>query len=260
MKNRTKNEILKIWQKNIYNKELSQSQLNNNFSGKSGNLLEIAFGLKVNNENKSDFIDFELKLYSSIITFGDWKGIYLWEINQNISRNDFLRFFGHYNKIKKNYYFTGPLYFGEISKRGFYWELKRNRLNLCYNSLEDSKQYLVPKKFQTILILVTWNIKDLKTKYLNKFSGNIILAKKIKGIHKKLLIINNISWNNFLFKFKNNIIKFDPCVSTKCFRNRSLFRIPTNFLLSLGYKEYSIVNNKLLKKTFNCSEKELLDA
>ena len=101
MRNRTKKEILRIWQKNVYNKRLSQSQLNTNFSGKSGNLLEVAFGLKVNNKNTSDFIGFELKLYSSIITFGDWKGIYLWETNQNLSRIDFLRFFGHYNKIKK---------------------------------------------------------------------------------------------------------------------------------------------------------------
>ena len=250
-RNKTKKEILEIWKTNVYGKKLLQGDLNSQFCGLAGHLLESAFNLKVNNKNYSDFLALELKLYSKMITFGDWKGTFLWEKDLNISRKTFLSYFGRYNKKKKNFYWTSPAIpkFGDFSYRGFFFELKKNELNLNYDFEKDSNSFLVSDpKFHTIVTLVQWNIKDLKIKYLNKFSGNIILAKKIKGVHKKLLILNNLSWDSFFSKLKKKIIKLDPCISTKCLRNRCLFRIPIIDLLNLGYKEYTIVNNKLVKK------------
>ena len=81
-------EILNIWIKHVYNKKIKT--INKLFDGSCGNQLELAFGLKVNNLNKSDFINFELKQYSSVITFGDWKGLFLFEIDSKISRLDIL--------------------------------------------------------------------------------------------------------------------------------------------------------------------------
>ena len=64
-RNTNKNEIIKWWKEKIYDKKLSQTQLTN-FSGSAGNLLELAFGLTINNKNQSDFVNFELKLYTVI--------------------------------------------------------------------------------------------------------------------------------------------------------------------------------------------------
>jgi len=84
--------------------------------------LELAFGLKINNLNISDFIDFELKTYSNVITLGDWKGIFIFEINKKISRTAFLEYFGKYNIKKKHYFLTQPEIpsFTEVSDRGIF--------------------------------------------------------------------------------------------------------------------------------------------
>jgi len=56
---------------NFCNLHGNNSTLVKQFSGQSGHDLEFALGLKPNNANKSDFPEFELKLYGSKITFGD---------------------------------------------------------------------------------------------------------------------------------------------------------------------------------------------
>jgi len=53
----------------VYNKKIIRKNIS--FSGCSGHQLELLFGLKPNNKNEPDFKDYELKLYSSKITFGD---------------------------------------------------------------------------------------------------------------------------------------------------------------------------------------------
>ena len=67
------NNIISIWHAKVYNNKLkSLKKINHNYS--EGHLLELTFGLTVNNQCRSDFTYFELKIYSSKITLGDWGG------------------------------------------------------------------------------------------------------------------------------------------------------------------------------------------
>lgn len=244
-------DILLIWKEKVYGKKLNGRVTNTLFSGASGHGLELGFGLKINNKNISDFQNYELKLFSKKITYGDWKGIFLWETNLNLSRTNFLECFGRYNKLKKRYYWTSsvvPL-FGDVSERGIFWELNKDKLILWYDGKKDLNKIVVKNKnFCKKIILVSWELNILKRKYLNKFSKEIILAKKIQGVHKELLVVKSMSWTIFLEKFTNKIIKLDPCLSTKCARNRCLFRISSKQLLLQSYDKYTIVNNKIVKE------------
>lgn len=242
--------IINLWYKNVYNKKIVQKNIL--FSGCCGHQLELLFGLKPNNKNQSDFINFELKQYSSKITFGDWKGSFLFEVDLEISRLDFLKKFGTYNNTKKKYYFVKPAIptFPCISLKGYFWEIIETELKL-----QSNVQNLVNKKN---ISLCVWNLKQLEIKFMNKFSGNILLAKKKKGVHKSLIVINKLEWFLFLKLFKKGIIYLDPCLSSSCARNRSLFRVQTTQLLNiLGYTEYyvcsssqQILNRIVPKDTF----------
>ena len=86
----------------------------------------------------------------------------------------------------------------------------------------------------------------MKSKYLKKFGNRIILCRNIKGVHRELYIINNISWEAFLIAFKNNNIYFDPSISIK--KTRCNLRTSVKFLLSFGYLKISVANNSLVSK------------
>jgi hypothetical protein len=244
-------QIAILWKDNVYGKKLSRTDCGLVFDGLAGNLLKLAFNLTVNNKNRSDFNFFELKLYGSCVTFGDWKGTFIWETT-DLSRAKFLEFFGSYNSKKFTYYWCGrvvPSFFRSISYRGVYWEFCNETLEMCYDSNLDtlSSRVKTPSLRNKRVVLVSWSLSSIKTRYLNKFSGKILLAKRRKGVHDKLLVINNLSWDQWWLGFKEGTIKFDPCLSSKCRRNRSLFRTPVKNLLNLGYTEYSI-NAGCLKK------------
>ena len=251
VRDRTKKEILSIWMKNVYKNEIKK--IKSLFAGCCGHQLEQKFGLKNSNKNESDFKDFELKIYSSRITFGDWKGKFLFEKNPITSRLDFLEYFGRYNSEKKNYYLTSPAVpkFTEISYRGFFWKITAKKLKLLYNPKKDTKK---PKRlnFPNNTVLVVWDLESLKKKFDNKFSGKqIILAKKENGIHTKILFVNSLDWPLFLKWFKQGIIILDPCLKSKDKRNHCSFRINATNLLNLGYTEYSVSNEILVKKYFS---------
>ena len=233
-------KIIKLWYENIYNKVIKKK--NNLFSGCCGHQLEILFGLKPNNKNISDFTNYELKTYSSKITFGDWKGKFLFEFDPKMSRLDFLKRFGRLNLKKNKYYLVKPAVptFPCVSLKGYFWEITKKELQL--NGKDSTGKYS----------LCIWNLKELKKKYINKFSGKILLTKKNKeGVHKSLLIVNKLKWELFLKFFIKGVIYLDPCLSTGCNRNRCLFRISTKELLAIcGYTEYFVCpsSNKIIKK------------
>ena len=237
-------KIIDIWYTNVYNNKITKKK--SLFSGCCGHQLEVLFGLKPNNKNRSDFANYELKKYSSKITFGDWKGSFLFESDLKTSRLDFLKMFGSYNMNKEKYYFVKPAIptFPCISSKGFFWEITEVELKLQSNILlKDSDQ-------KTISLCV-WNLKQLEIKFTNKFSGNILLAKPNKGVQKSLLIVNKLKWPLFLNLFQRGIIYLDPCLSSGCKRNRCLFRIQTKNLLDiLGYTEYFMcsLSNKISKR------------
>jgi len=163
---------------------------------------------------------------------------------------DFLVIFGHYNKNSRNYYFTPrsvPL-FGEVSLRGIFWSINNNSLILNYNYLLDQYAHLVLKKeHHTLVALAVWDLSVLEGKYTNKFHGGLLLAKRSKGIHSHLFVINKLPWAFFLDGFLTKVIKPDFCFSSSSLKARCLFRISDLNLLKVGYDEYTVVDDAVTK-------------
>ena len=87
--------------------------------GREGHWLELKMGIKINSKNNPDILDYEMKKNSSKITFGDYSAseylfsknkeniekINNWEKNKyNITRTEFIRYFGTPNLLKNNRY------------------------------------------------------------------------------------------------------------------------------------------------------------
>jgi hypothetical protein len=243
----TKDDVINIWKNTVHNQR-EVKRVNKEFEGGSGYSLERTFSLKINNKNSSNFRN--LNQSSTMVTFGDWKGIFLFEICPKVSKSNFIEYFGHYNNAKKRYYWTVLMGTG-FSSKGLFWSITDKELQLLYDPLNDTTvRTNTSLRFLKTTTLVTWNLDKLKGQFLNKFSGNILMARKVNGVHKKLLFINKLSWDLFIDLFRDGLIKLDPCCSKECRRNRCPFRIQAKVLLQkLGYLEYSVnsLDNTLIE-------------
>ena len=96
--------IIDMFMNNVYGKIAMTSGFNSRHDGKGGHWLEIQMGKKPDGKNEADLFGYEMKNdTTSKTTFGDWSADYyiFKDDRYNITRNDFLRIFGHPNPLKK---------------------------------------------------------------------------------------------------------------------------------------------------------------
>lgn len=111
-----KQELIELFNKNLKGKKyIKQSD---DHCGAEGHFIEKSLGLMLNGNNEPDYKGYEIKKMSKKITFGDWGATsYLFEQDErlitfnnipfNITRTDFMRFFGNYNKYKQRFSWAG---------------------------------------------------------------------------------------------------------------------------------------------------------
>lgn len=102
-------EIKQLFDRNIRHKNYDKD---NRHCGSEGHYIEKMLTISHNSKNEPDYKGFEIKKNSRKITFGDWSSSsYLFNQNTcmkkinkipfNISRDDFMKYFGTYNLKKK---------------------------------------------------------------------------------------------------------------------------------------------------------------
>jgi hypothetical protein len=187
--NNAKQQIIQLFMNNVKDKEI---KLDKKHCGSEGHWLEKQFGLAHNSRNEPDLLGYEMKKYSKKITFGDFSASeYLFSNNKdyinnynkwsndtvNITRNDFIRYFGKQNPKKHNRYsWSGaciPKYniwneYGQILEINenndvciYYSYSKDTRQNLKYDFLQKDK-----------ILIVYWKKEKLEHHINNKFNKN----------------------------------------------------------------------------------------
>lgn len=246
------NEIKYIFDTELKNKKYIK--LKDDTCGAEGFFLERIFKIQQNCRIKADYKGFEIKKKSKKITFGDWTpDAYLFNqdnfmksfnnIKFNISRIDYMKYFGNYN--------TRFSWSGKCIPSYNNWNYNgtnlicdnNNNIFIIYSYKKDTRNLLIPNLFkqQEYIILQYWNSKNLEDKINNKFNqlGFIIFEKNKDNIYNKLLIGNNINFIDFIKLFKENKIIFDSGMYAENSRNYSHFRASFNIWKEFIVEEYS---------------------
>lgn len=253
-------QIVDIFNANVKNKKI----LLDNMS--EGHWLEMHMGIKPNCDNKPDILGYEMKKEAPKISFGDFSASeYLFSLYKplidqfngwsqqankvNITRNEFIQYFGHSN-IKKNgrYSWSGscvPKY-GKWNTYGQLMEFNSNDDLCIYYSFEmDNRQdkNRLPTFLRTNnrILIVIWKRDKLSTHIDRKFNNKgFFICKKIGncGIYNKICFGKPFSFSYFVENMKKGTIIFDSGMHMDNSRNYSHFRSPLNFWNLLITEEY----------------------
>jgi hypothetical protein len=248
------NELKHIFDKKLKGKKYIKT--NSKHCGEEGHYIEKCFGLELNAKNEPDFKGFEIKKKSKKITFGDWSSTgylfkqdnYMKSFNNipfNITRNDYMKYFGNYNIDKKRYSWSGrciPKY-NEWNYNGTIIVIdNNNNIYIVYSNNKDTRNIKLPNIFtkQEYIILQYWKQENIKKFVENKFNkhGFVIFEKNNENIYSKMLIGNTIDFKKFIELFKNNKIIFDSGMYEGNTRNYSQFRSTCNIFMELIIEEY----------------------
>ncbi len=159
-----------------------------------------------------------------------------WEKNNfNITRTEFIKYFGVPNLLKNNRYsWSGKC----VPKYGV-WNCCgqklcfNNNLDLCiFYSFEKDKRcekYTYPKFIQNNIIIAIWNKNKLENNINKKFNKNgFFICKKINNKYEKILFGKPFDFNYFVDNIKNKNIIFDSGMYEDNSRNYSQFRSSVN--------------------------------
>jgi len=227
-----------------------QILIKNKHCGSEGHWLETQMGINHNANNEPDILGYEMKIYSSKITFGDFSASeYLfskkkkmieymnnWEKDKNnITRENYIKFFGTPNPLKNNRYsWSGscvPTY-GIWNSCG--QMLKFNdKLDLCvYYSFENDNRKdknTYPTFIQNDIIIAIWEKYKLEQHINKKFNKNgFFICKKINNTYEKICFGKPFDFNYFVDNIKNKNIIFDSGMYQGNSRNYSQFRSSAN--------------------------------
>lgn len=228
----------------------------NKHCGFEGHFIEKTLNIKHNSNNEPDYKGWEIKKKSKKITFGDWSSTsylfkqdnYMKSFNNipiNISRNDYIKYFGNYNIKKKRYSWSGsciPKY-NEWNYNGTIIIIdKNNNIYIIYSNKKDKRKINLPKLFikQKYIILQYWKEDDIKKFIENKFNKNgfIMFEKDNNNKYYKMLIGKTINFELFIQLFKNKKIIFDSGMYEGNSRNYSHFRSNCKIFEELIIEEY----------------------
>ncbi len=255
-----KDKIIKLFNENVRGKKPDTELSNQKHDGKSGHWLERQMGIKANSSNTPDLFGYEMKNHTSSgkITFGDWSAdeyIFKSKKNNNINKDynltkdDFLRFFGKSNEGKEGRFsWSGspcPSRYEEINKFG--QVLKKdseNNIFITYSYSKDTrmdKHIILPKELQKDdLILARWHVNSIKNKIEKKFNqkGWFTCKKNINGEYESIHFGKPINFDTWLNFFERGIIFFDSGMYQTNSRNYSQWRASTVFWESLIIESY----------------------
>lgn len=216
-------------------------------SGYEGYWLEKKMNIKHNNLNNPDIYGFEMKKDAKKITFGDFSASeYLFSknklfinnynnINININRTEFIKFFGNKNLIKNRYSWSGSCFpkYNIWNYNGQIITLNENNdIYIYYSFLKDNRvdknnlpNYL---KYNNILIAY-WNNTKLKKNINNKFNNNgFFICKKKNNLYNKISFGKSFDFDYFIDNYKKYNIILDSGMYDGNIRNYSLFRSTNN--------------------------------
>ena len=237
--NSDKQRIIKLFLNNV--KSIDISIEHSNHCGREGHWLERRLNIKHNNKNEPDLYGFEIKKFSSIISFGDFsaseylyspKKLFINKYNEwidiNITRNEYIKYFGTKNEKKINRYsWSGtciPKY-NNWNKCGQNMLFNENNDLCIYYSFDKDKRpnkNELPYFLQTnnIILIAIWKKDKLEKHINNKYNKEgFIIFKKIKNTYQKIYF-----GKPFIDKIKNEIIYFDSGMHEGNNRNYSQFR------------------------------------
>lgn len=244
-----KKYIINKFINNVKNKEILIT--NNKHDGSEGHWLEKQMGVTHNSKNEPDILGFEMKKESSKITFGDFSASeYLfsknkillnnfnkWNNDNSITRTEFIRYFGHPNKLKNNRYSWSGKCVPKYNIWNSYGQTLKfnNNLDLCvYYSFEhDNRESKTsfPDFLKNSLMIAIWQKCKIESHINKKFNNNgFFICKKINSsLYNKICFGRPFNYDYFVDNIKNNIIIFDSGMYETNSRNYSHFRSNKKF-------------------------------
>ncbi|WP_268544021.1 LlaMI family restriction endonuclease [Candidatus Nitrosotenuis cloacae] len=215
-------EIIGIYVKNVHGKRPDTGTYNSKHDGKGGHWLERQMGLAHNNRTAPDLLDHEMKNdTTSKTTFGDWSADYyiFKDDGFDISRDKFLKIFGHPNPEKGGRYsWSGEPVpkIGVINSfgQGLFIDEHRN-IVARYSYSKDTrpdKSSLVPEVCRMEnLTIARWDADSLKAKVEKKFNrmGWFKCLRDKDGVYRSIVFGDPISYETWLKFVLSGDIFFD---------------------------------------------------
>ena len=250
--NECRKKILDLFRKNVSGKQYSDFS---NHCGSEGHFLEKLMGIQANSKNEPDIHGYEMKKYSSKITFGDWSaeeyifkpGTLLASQQIKISRPEFIKTFGTQNPKKHNRYSWSGTCIPSYNVWNDYGQImttdSRNNLYIVYKSQFDKYLDSKPEWCKEIqdCILAYWSHEKIKKHVENKFCNNgfFVCKKNNDGVYDRIAFGKKINFDVWIENLKNGTIFFDSGMYNGNKRNYSIFRAKKHFWDSLILEECS---------------------
>ena len=219
---------------------------NEKHCGKEGHWLETQMGVKHNSNNEPDIYGYEMKKSSSYkTTLGDFSASeYIFSKKRNnittynnidiqITRNEFIHYFGSPNLLKNNRYsWSGkcvPVY-GVWNAYGQKIIINENDDIIIYYSFKNDKRLIKDSfpyflKSDSDIVIVLWNAEKMRKNIENKFNKKgFFICKKIDNVYQTISFGKPFTFKYFIECIKNKKIIFDSGMYEGNVRNYSQFR------------------------------------
>ena len=256
-------EIIELFRKNIKGKKIELENYNKKHCGKEGHWLEKQMTLKHNSKNEPDINGYEMKKNSKRITFGDFSASeYLFSIDKkyineknkwdenlvNISKDQFIKFFGTQKLLKHNRYsWSGscvPTY-NNYNTCGQILNISDDNDICIYYSYSEDKRNEIKINFPDYLkkdniLIVIWKNKKMEEHINKKFNNKgFFIIKKKENVYNKICFGKKFDYKCFINGIKKKTIIFDSGLHVGNNRNYSQFRSSSNsFWEELIIEEY----------------------
>jgi len=215
-------KIISIYLQNVHGKKPDTEGYNTSHDGKEGHWLERQMGISPNRKNEPDLFEHEMKNYTTgKTTYGDWSAdYYIFKDNKyNISRDEFLKIFGHPNPKKQGRYsWSGKPTpkIGEVNSFGQELVIDESKNIVArYSYSRDTrpdKSTLVPKECQTDnLTIALWDAEKLKQKVENKFNkmGWFKCLQNNEGVYDSIVFGDPMDFDTWIDHVSKGDIFFD---------------------------------------------------
>lgn len=227
MTNDDRQTIIDRYMKNVHGKKPVIDKYNKNHDGKEGHWLEEQMGITPNGNNDADLLGYEMKNdTTSKTTFGDWSAdYYIFKDKKfNISKDDFLKIFGHPNPKKKGRYsWSGaPIpKIGIVNSYGQELVIDKNKNIVAkYSYSKDKRQNkssLVTSECQVEnLTIARWDADSLQAKLERKFNkkGWYKCLKNKDGLYNSIVFGGPINYDTWIRYVSTGDIFFDSGMYT----------------------------------------------
>jgi len=220
-------KIINIYMENVHRKKPETEEFTSSHDGKEGHWLEKQMGIVPNSANMPDLLGHEMKSdTTSKTTFGDWSANYyiFTDDNYNITRDEFLKIFGHPSpEVEGRYSWSGEPTpkIGKVNSFGQELVIdEHNNIGARYSYSKDTrenKSSIVPTYLQKDnLTIARWDAESLKSKLENKFNqmGWFKCLKNKDGAYDEIVFGDPINFETFIGYVATGEIFFDSGMYT----------------------------------------------